>query len=311
MRNVRKRAAVLLLGLMLCMLTGCGEVPPENLRQDTPAGEETLSALPEETAARAQSATLYFRYGDTGILKQEERELTVLPNESREKALVQALLDGSQSGGSALFPEGTEVLSTKAVDDVIYVTFNEALYGRYPDESAADLDTDDAVLRRRLAMAALCAALTESGEYQSVQVLVRAETDIGSSMRLRESYFLTDSDLPCDPLTRDDAYLPAPALCARQALDAWETRDRDSLTPWICGTQSDSEMLSDSRILLAYEAGEGCVSPDGQSAVVCLRLTLRDANGSGESEIICSLPLRREGGVWKADAGVLAGLMSP
>ncbi len=311
MRKVRKAAAVLLLVAVLCILGGCGEVPPENLRQDTPTGEAALSALPEETAAQTQSATLYFRFGDTGILKQEERELTVLPNESREKALVQALLDGSQSGGSALFPEGTEVLSTKAADDVIYVTFSEALYGRYPDESAADLDTDAAVLRRRMAMAALCAALTESGEYQSVQVLVRAETDIGSSMRLRESYFLSDSDLPCDPLTRDDACLPAPALCARQALDAWKTRDWESLSPWICGGTQSGAALSSSRILLAYEAGEACVSPSGQSAVVCLRLTVRDAKGSGESEISCSLPLRREGGVWKADARVLAGLMNP
>lgn len=54
----------------------------------------------------------------------------------------------------------------------------------------------------------LCATLTESGEYRAVQVLVRAESNVGSSMRLRESYFLADSELPCDALTREETYLP-------------------------------------------------------------------------------------------------------
>ncbi len=134
--KAKKMRLLALLASLCLLLAGCGELPPAALQQSTPEGQTPLSAEPEAGAAREQTATLYFRYGDSALLRQETRELTVMPNESREKALVTALLDGPhEGGGSALFPDGTQVLSTQAQDRVIYVTFNEALYDRYPDES--------------------------------------------------------------------------------------------------------------------------------------------------------------------------------
>ena len=238
-----------------------------------------------------------------------------MPNESREKALVTALLDGPhEGGGSAQFPDGTQVLSTQAQDGVIYVTFNEALYGRYPDESLSGQAREQAILRRRLAMAGLCATLTESGEYRAVQVLVRAESNVGSSMRLRESYFLADSELPCDALTREEAYLPTPAASARLALSAWQTRDWESLSQWIAARGASAAdiapaSLAKAQTLLAAQAGEGCVSPDGQSAVVCVDLTLRGEDGADTVRAAWPLRMIREGGVWKIPAAALLEMM--
>ena len=313
--KTKKFRLLALLACLCLLLTGCGELPPAALQQSTPEGQTPLSAEPEAEAAREQAATLYFRYGDSALLRQETRELSVMPNESREKALVTALLDGPhEGGGSALFPDGTQVLSTQAQDGVIYVTFNEALYDRYPDESLSGQAREQAVLRRRLAMAALCATLTESGEYRAVQVLVRAESNVGASMRLRESYFLADSELPCDALTREDAYLPTPAAAARLALSAWQTRDWESLSLWIAARGASAAdiapaSLAQSPTLLSCEAGEGCISPDGQSAVVCVDLTLRGQDGAETACTAWPLRLVREGGVWKIPAAALLDML--
>lgn len=313
--KAKKMRLLALLASLCLLLAGCGELPPAALQQSTPEGQTPLSAEPEAGAAREQTATLYFRYGDSALLRQETRELTVMPNESREKALVTALLDGPhEGGGSALFPDGTQVLSTQAQDGVIYVTFNEALYDRYPDESLSGQAREQAILRRRLAMAALCATLTESGEYRAVQVLVRAESNVGSSMRLRESYFLADSELPCDALTREETYLPTPAASARLALAAWQTRDWESLSQWIAARGASAAdiapaSLAKAQTLLAAQAGEGCVSPDGQSAVVCVNLTLRGDDGAESACAAWPLRMIREGGVWKIPAAALLEMM--
>lgn len=313
--KAKKMRLLALLASLCLLLAGCGELPPAALQQSTPEGQTPLSAEPEAGVAREQTATLYFRYGDSALLRQETRELTVMPNESREKALVTALLDGPhEGGGSALFPDGTQVLSTQAQDRVIYVTFNEALYDRYPDESLSGQAREQAILRRRLAMAALCATLTESGEYRAVQVLVRAESNVGSSMRLRESYFLADSELPCDALTREEAYLPTPAASARLALAAWQTRDWESLSQWIAARGASAAdiapaSLAKAQTLLAAQAGEGCVSPDGLSAVVCVDLTLRGDDGAESACAAWPLRMIREGGVWKIPAAALLEMM--
>lgn len=310
-----KKALLGVLILLLCLLlTGCGELPPAALRKDTPDGQTPLAAEPEAGNTQSDTATLYFRYADTALLRQETRELTLTPNETREKALVNALIEGShESGGSMLFPEKTQVLSTQTQDGVIYVTFNEALYDRYADEGSLSSDSayQSAVLRRRLAMAALCATLTERGEYHAVQVLVRAESNVSASMRLRESYFLSDNDLPCAPLTREEAYLPTPAASAEGALHAWQTRDWDTLLQFLSlrgALQQQSEQLRSAQVLLDYTVGMGCVSPDGQSAVICVDITLRTEGGQ-QSYTAWPLRMVREDGVWKAAVADMAALM--
>ena len=302
-------AALLLAALLLC---ACSRQPPEGLIRGNPADGAAIGAEPDAAAALQWSDTLYFAYGDTGLLRQESRQITMLPNETREKALVRALLEGSRAAGSrALFPEKTEVLSTQAQSGIIYITFNESLYGRYADE---DGDRDSAERRRQLALDALAATLTESGEYRSVQVLVRAEANVGRSMRLTTRFFGQENEAIVPPLTRQSSRLPTPSAYAAALLDAWQSRSADSLAAFV--SSRDGKVLSSlnadlaaAPALLSYAVYDGTVSPDGASAVVCADLALRDGDGMETVIDACPLRLVSEGGAWKIQRGQLIALM--
>lgn len=303
--------------VLLCaaMLGGCQKVPYEISATDTPAPALVISAYPE--AADESSVTLYFRYQDTAMLKQEMRKLEILPNETRELALVNALLAGSSEGSEALFPPGAAVLSTQVQDGVVFVTFNEALYGRYEDENSQTSETE-AKLRRELAMDALVATLTESGRYHAVQVLVRAESQVGSSMRLKNSYFLEENDLPCGLLTRCEEHLMTPANVAHSLLRAWQQRSFDTLYP-LLSSQEDTKLLpaqalfseafAKSPVLIAYTLTPGSIAIGGGSAVVCVDMTLRRADGSEYTLTGWPLRIKHEAGAWKVSLSALQALM--
>ena len=69
--KAKKMRLLALLASLCLLLAGCGELPPAALQQSTPEGQTPLSAEPEAGAAREQTATLYFRYGDSALLRQE------------------------------------------------------------------------------------------------------------------------------------------------------------------------------------------------------------------------------------------------
>ncbi|MBQ9343537.1 MAG: GerMN domain-containing protein [Clostridia bacterium] len=303
--------AILLISVAI-LLIACSRRPPEALISESAPDTQAVSAAPEDGAEARFTATLYFRYANSAMLRQETREITVAPNETREKALVSALLDGSREAGSrALFPEKTEVLSTQAQDGIIYVTFSEALYGRYADETK---EPQESTMRRRLAMAALAATLTESGEYRAVQVLVRSEGNVGTSMRLKNSFFDEKEEGTAEPMTRVQAYLPTPGNIAAAVMRAWLQRDWNSLDLLITSRGSLSaaqlgERLGSVPVLIDYGTAEATVSPDGAKAVACVDMTLRRVDGSEYEKLSVPLALLREGGIWRVDVQRLLALM--
>lgn len=315
--------ALLLLPVLL--LSGCGQSPPQSLMIQPQEGALSIPAQPDAGAAYEVAATLYFRYEDSDMLRAETRVITVSPNETRERALAEALLGGPASAGAgmtALFPKGTQVLSTQGQGDTLFITFNEALYDHYSDEPASlsgDKVRHEAALRRNLAMAALTASLTESGEYAYVQVLVRPESAVGQSMRLRRRYYLEDSDLPCDVLTRREAYLPTPANAARKLMEAWQARDWAGLYRFIASRDAAGStppaqheaaaLLGQSSVVTRYALTGGSVSPDGRTAVVCVDVTLRAQDGQEREKLAWPLALLCEGGQWKASMKAVRRLM--
>lgn len=305
---MKKRFYLILLCLAACLLSACAQQPPETLKEETPSGAQVIDAAPSEEASLQFTATLYFRHGETELLRQETRQITMLPNESRERALVSALLEGSRMAGSRpLFPEKTEVLSTQAQDGVIYVTFNEALYDRYGDEDAA---REDSILRRKLAMAALTATLTESGEYRAVQVLVRAEENVGRSMRLTDRFFWAEDERIVEPLTRQQDALPTPAAYAREMLQAWQNRNQEMLTAFAAYSGGrPQEWLAEMPALLSFAVYDGTVSPENDRAIVCADLILRDGDGMEIRMDACPMTLLREGDDWKVSLTQLRGIM--
>lgn len=305
--------------LLLCalLLTGCGDGQPQPNATQTPEAHLTIAVQPDESMAEERSATLYFRYQDTEFLKQEVCTLSILPNETRELALVNALLAGSDEGGEALFSPGVVVLSTQVQDGVVFVTFNEAIYGRYEDENN-QTDLAEAMLRRELAMDALVATLTEDGRYHAVQVLVRAQSHVGSSMRLKNSYFLRGDELPCELLTRSEAHLMTPANVAKHLLEAWQQRRFDALYP-LLSSQEDAKLLPSQALfsqnfvqsdaLIAFAITPGSLSADGQSALLCVDMTLLRSDGGEYAVKSWPLRLKREAGAWKVSLSALKALM--
>ena len=164
----KKRLMALLLGGLL-LLSGCTSSPPDSLVRKDSDIAQLASADAHTLSPDSLRAALYFRYGDSGYLVPEERVLSVNRNETPEKRLVQALLDGPAATHSflnPLFPPDTEILAVTLQNDTLFITFNEALLGRYSDEPA-DISQEpwktEAALRRHLCMDSLTATLTEAG----------------------------------------------------------------------------------------------------------------------------------------------------
>lgn len=272
-----------------------------------PAGA-LLGPLPPQDA-QERAATLYFRCGSSQWLEREQRLISVRHNESYEKALVQALIDGPKAARlSALFPRGTQLLSVIAEGRQLFVTFNEGLMAAYPDEAALintpGYRAGEGRLRRQLAMAALANTLTESGEYARVQVLVRAETTLTGSLRLSSRYYLEEADTLPDPLARQEALIMQPGFAAEQVMAPWKAREwallRERLAPGDTAAQNAlGPALEASPYLIEYTLTPGVPSPDGSYAVVCATLRYQARGGAEKSLENWPLRLHRAGGCWQ------------
>lgn len=277
-----------------------------------PAGD-MLSAQPMEDQPVKLTATLYFRYRSTSYLAREPRELSVSRTAPDELALVSALLDGPGSLSphlSPLFPSGTRVLSTAVEGETLFITFNEQLMNRYSDEAlvfSTDYSQGEGILRRRLAMASLVNTLTESGLYSKVQVLVRQENYVTSSMRLSNRYYLLDDDFLPEPLSRQEEYILTPRASTGIFLNGWQKGEFVSGLKMVRGSDSRAlasipseyelrQMLERAPRLADFSVTSGSIALDGQSAVVLLSLRL--LNEDGNERLIERRPLRlvlREG----------------
>ena len=294
--------------LMLCFYiwadtAWAAVIPPDSM----------LSAQAQEEQPIKLSATLYFRYRSTGYLAREVRELNASRTISDEMALINALVEGPGSLSpqlSPLFPAGTHALSTAVEGETLFVTFNEQLLGRYADEAvifSTDYSQGEGRLRRRLAMAALVNTLTESGLYSRVQVLVRQESYITSSMRLSMRYYLLEDDSLPPPLTRQESYILTPQVSAQIFLEGWLSGDIASGLRMVRGSESRAlaaipsefelrQMMEQAPRLADFVATPGSIALDGQSAVVSVSLHLLRDDGS--ERMIENKPLRmiqREG----------------
>lgn len=265
---------------------------------------QLLSAQEQHLEMHSQEATLYFRYLNSGYLGRESREVSYPRSGSREKAIVAALIEGPGSLSASLnplFPPGTQVLSVISEGERLFVTFNEALMGRYSDEpliSQEDYRRGEGQLRRRLAMASLVNSLTEGGQFSSVQVLVRGETYVADSMRLSQRYYLEDGNALPPPLLRQEQYILGPQAAAGIFMEAWQSMSwqqglrlvRGSGEGSIPSEQELRQMVDRAPRLIEYSVTPGVVALNGQSAVVCLSYRL--LNQDGQERLIELKPLR-------------------
>ncbi len=281
-----------------------------------------VSPYAQQAQTRLLPVTLYFRYGSSQSLGREQRSIAVPAGASPELMVVNALVEGPGTLWphlSPLFPPGTQALSAVAEGSTLFVTFNETLMAAYPDEALimnADYREGEGRLRRQLAMAALVNTLTETGRLRAVQVLVRGESYISTSMRLSQRYYLEDSDALPPPLTRQDQYIQSPRSAAESLMQAWQSGDWSQAYPLLisgsAALPSQHELLTQVQaapVLADYSLTAGSVSLDGQSAVVSVSYDFTRANGSAQT--VTALPLRLQlvDGVFRVPYEALVALM--
>ncbi len=321
---MRKRIAwAALLTFCLLALSGCMTSPPDALLREGTEGQRLISASTAELSPDSRMITLYFRYGDSAYLAPEQREIQVKRNESLEKAIAEALIQGPAAPDlalSSLFPPGTEVLAATAQGDTLFITFNEAFLGRYADEPA-DAVSGEGTLRRQLCLQSLAAALTEQGLCARVQVLVYRSAAQAASMRLQAGFLTrTNDDALLPPVTRDESCLLTPYNTASLILQAWQARDWPALYDLTAregdtaenpraGEQNAFDAFSAARTLTDFTLSPGNVSFDGQTAVITVSLTVQD-QGADQAVQGYPLLLLREAGIWKMDYTRLLNMMN-
>lgn len=297
----RRMLALCVAGALL--LGGCAPAAPLKSMATVVPGTDPV--LPQAQAPEAlyttQTATLYFRFQDEPYLAPESRVITQAPSEAWELALLTALLAGPGTHAAsltALFPEGTRVLSTARQGRTLFVTLSKELMNPYPDEPAGitAATADEASLtRRRLCMQSLVATATENCDVDDVQVLVEQTGTAAESLRLKQRYFLTteDDSLLVGVQTRQEELLLTPGNTLRIILDKWVTRDWARLYLYLMAkdpvsgverpTLSDFVTAMENLPRLAgCDFSGGSVSPDGRWATFTLEAEILDGGGTRE-----------------------------
>ena len=329
-----KRYLAVLWIAALFFLSGCSAILPDPLEKAKATmvpgvTAELYSPLANEKNRDTQTVTLFFRYGREPMLAGEARVLAISQNESAEKALVQALLNGPGAGSTELtrlFPNQVRVLNTVSQGDVLFVTFNDALLKPYADEpNDWELRDDwlrEVPLRRRLAMAGLTASITENFPYHSVQVLVQQRSDVSTSLRLENAYFQDPSRLRglAAPFTREEALLLTQENTIRTIVSAWQEKDWSRLYLYVAAFNQltgqprpsmETAFLAwdQAPAITGFDATGGSVSPDGSRAVMSADLNLVTGNGQEIKFSAYPVMLFRDRGIWKISYEQLMSLM--
>lgn len=308
-----------LLGLLIALtllFSGCATLSDPLSEAASPLAD-VHSQLPVPGAPNSlrsqETVTLYFRYLDEPYLAPESRPITLSPDQSREMALLSALLSGPDVQSpelSACFPTGVKALSTVRQGRTLFVTLSAQIMNSWPDEPSSWRDdpywAQEAPLRRKLAMQSLIATITENCSVDSVQVLVEQSGYVTDSLRLRERYYLTtdDASLLAPALRRDDSLLLTPHNTLQTILTLWHTRDWTRLNRYLALNANID--LAGLPHLTGFTFTGGAISPDGQSATFTLDATLRA--GQTESSVTGRiLRLHREAGLWRISPDQLTG----
>ena len=300
-----------LLGLAL-LLTACASDPLPG----TPAEENIPLPAAENLRAQETLSTLWFRYGDEPFLAPESRQVSPSPLKSYEQALVEALISGPGTAHTeltALFPQGTRVLSTHLQGRILFVTLSREIMDDFADEpdnwQSSKTWAAEVPLRRTLCMQSIAATITENCEVDQVVILVEQTSTATDSLRLRRQYYRDGSDASAlaDPLTRDESLLLTPRRTAEVILECWQSRDFARLYQYVARTDPANGQpltaqsafvaeMNELPHLLDFTLSGGSVE-NGQ-AVFTLTSTLLDGSAPVSLDGAI-LRLTRENGLWR------------
>lgn len=110
---------------------------------------------------------LYFVNAETQKLKSENVSVRYNSNMSKEKLIVEQLIDGPDSSGlQATFPENTKILGVSVRDGICYVNFD------------VDFLTTPVAVDPKLTIYSLVNSVVEGGNATKVQILVNGEANV-------------------------------------------------------------------------------------------------------------------------------------
>ena len=249
------------------------------------------------------------------VLAAERRTVSRLPNEPYETALLRLLLEGPSLDAPALrglFPAGTRVISTSRQGEMLFVTLSYQLMNGYSDEpSNWRSDTawaQEVPLRRRLAMQAIAATVTENTTAQQVVILLEQRGETTDSMRLRQKYYTLNAadDALADPLRRDESLLLTASGTMRTILTCIQQRDIRRLYRYLALSDPDTgearmeyetfaSKWTEYPALTAFDFSGGSAS--GTRAVFTVSGT-RLTDGVSQKFTGRSVHLMKTGGLW-------------
>lgn len=233
-----------LLGLLLLcalLLGGCTVADPIETMA-SPAAGDLPAPVVADRPTEEDAAILWFRFGSEGLLAPEVRTLTHPKGENLAQPILDELLAGPSAAATelhSLFPQGTEVASLTQEDGAIFVTLTHHILNPYPDEpkgwQSDPYWAAEVPLRRKLAMQAIAATLTENCGAQQVVILVAQEGAEGA-LRLQNSYFCDGRTGVAGPITRDEKLLLTPHRTAEVILQCWQESDWARLYRYVART---------------------------------------------------------------------------
>lgn len=310
-----------LLPLLLCclLLTACSRDPLAPMTSD--ASPHLPAPIVDHLPVAENQAVLWFRFGEEPFLAPETRLISAASSGNEALLLLQALAEGPGAASTelrSLFPQGTQVLSCVQSGQVMFVTLSRHILNGYADEPENWRDhaywAIEIPLRRRLAMQAIAATLTENCAVDTVVILVdQSATD---SLRLRQSYYTLDGDTAlADPLIRDERLLLTPSRTAEVILQCWQASDWARLYRYIVRNDPDTgaarpseedfaRMMAEGKRLLHAVAEGGSVH--GNSAVFTVSGAYLD-HGTEQAFTGMVLRLTREKGIWRVGLSQLNG----
>lgn len=314
----RSRAALALVLAAVLGLTACAGPPVQNAQPETEQAA-ALDILPYANGAGSdvRNLTLYFGYGQENCLVPVSRQVEVSADERVEKALIEEMIKGpAQSDSLDLTPlinPETQVVSVSNRSGYLFITLSQEFLNtpvEIPQGMEEDASWQEQVNRvRRLSVDALVNAITELGAYTHIYLLVDDGSGQGVRILREQVGYLVNGQLPLEPMVRNANIILTPYSLVQLVMEAMSARQWQSMSryvAWDGAAQDLSSKLLQQTVLQYHVDGEH-VSEDGQSAVVTLSVTLKNADGV-ETQTTAPLRCRRVSGVWKLEQSALAHL---
>lgn len=310
---------MLLLLCCLLLLTGCSRDPIAPMASQSPAMVPAPSV--DQMRESTNQTILWFRYDSEPLLAPEAREIVFTTAENHALAVLRALMDGpgvASPGLHGLFPAGTHVISATQSGRTIFVTLSRHIMNAYPDEPSDwqnhPVWAIEVPLRRKLAMQAIAATLTENFEADQVVILVdQSATD---SLRLRNAYYTLDGDPGlAPPLTREESMLLTPSRTAEVILQCWQASDWERLYHYMAQQDPATGLtkpdlpeftaLMSAQPHLLHACAEGGSISESSAVFTVHGAFLAD----GQPSEFTAMPLRltKDKGLWRVGLSQLTG----